>query len=780
MKKILFWVGALIVSMTIATGCSNEEVVEQVQSKKTVVTATIENGSARTSVNSLYNVVWSQGDSFTVFGDVKKGNMTLIGEGGSTTGEFEIISNSSSIEFTNGDVALFPAVSDNVDMKSYTFPSTYTTTETDAPMLGTYNGTSFSFKPLSAFIRVNASGLNDNTSHTLTITSETEALTGEATLGANNVLVPSGNGKTIMVTLTADADGSITFDAPIPAQTYTKLTITLDNANEPLKTKENFTAVAGVLYEATELVTTATDLKNALQKGGNIDLNASFSMTEDLDVTENTILDLNGQELDAADFNFTVAEGKSFTIQNAASLARSATSPTIKSSKDIITASSNSTINIGEGVNLINTAENCCIFIPKDANGVTVNTAGNLLTEGKDGVINFATIYVNGKVTSGTINIIGGSVKHNKDCAVYVAGKADVNISGDVEIEGTTGVEIRGGSLTIEGGTITGNGNPATATPNGNGSTTVGSAVAVSQHTTNHAITATIKGGTFNGINALYEADLQATDQKATEVTMSVTGGTFIGAVSSKSCTNFISGGIFSDASAFDYLADNANVTVGKDMNITKAITIPTGISATINLNGKTIENKTAGHPSMITPNVDDECVVFMVNGTLTIEGEGNVKATGDGEKSDYNTAVWAMGENAKAIINGGNYTNSKDTEDDGCDLIYARDGANIVINGGSFQSYIRSTLGGGIYDVLDCKDKTNSKITVNGGKFQNYVPSYENVTPTGYENEVVLGEGKAVYNNEILQTTAHSKEAGEMWYEVKDSQGNEDYVPTV
>ena len=99
MKKILFWVGALIVSMTIATGCSNEEVVEQVQSKKTVVTATIENGSARTSVNSLYNVVWSQGDSFTVFGDAKKGNMTLIGEGGSTTGEFEIPSNSSSIEF---------------------------------------------------------------------------------------------------------------------------------------------------------------------------------------------------------------------------------------------------------------------------------------------------------------------------------------------------------------------------------------------------------------------------------------------------------------------------------------------------------------------------------------------------------------------------------------------------------------------------------------------------------------------------------------------------------
>lgn len=777
MKKILFWVGALIVSMTIATGCSNEEVVEQVQSKKTVVTATIENGSARTSVNSLYNVVWSQDDSFTVFGDAKKGNMTLIGEGGSTTGEFEILSNSSSIEFTNGDVALFPAVSDNVDTKSYTFPSSYTTTETDAPMLGTYNGTSFSFKPLSAFIRVNASGLNGNGSHTLTIASETEALTGEATLGANNVLIPSGNGKTITVTLTADADGSITFDAPIPAQTYTKLTITLDNANEPLKTKENFTAVAGVLYEATELVTTATDLKNALQKGGNIDLNASFSMTEDLDVTENTILDLNGQELDAADFNFTVAEGKSFTIQNAASLARSATSPTIKSSKDIITASSNSTINIGEGVNLINTAENCCIFIPKDANGVTVNTAGNLLTEGKDGVTNYATIYVNGKVTSGTINIIGGSVKHNKDCAVYVAGKADVNISGDVEIEGTTGVEIRGGSLTIEGGTITGNGNPATATPNGNGSTTVGSAVAVSQHTTNHAITATIKGGTFNGINALYEADLQATDQKATGVTMSVTGGTFNGAVSSKSCTNFISGGIFSDASAFDYLADNANVTVGKDMNITKAITIPTGTTATINLNGYNIT----------APNTD----VFIVEGTLTIKDDNNEGKVTAGSSNPANSvcAVWAKG--GTVTINGGYYIVHADQAGKRNDCIYAGHNAdnantagNITINGGKFEYVWPDNNNNYAIDyngdqfLLNCAntDDSTTQITVNGGKFKNHVPSFED---TGREGEVVLGTDVNVYYSKNKIESPHSTETnGDYWYEVKVSSGNQDYVP--
>ena len=217
-------------------------------------------------------------------------------------------------------------------------------------------------------------------------------------------------------------------------------------------------------------------------------------------------------------------------------------------------------------------------------------------------------------------------------------------------------------------------------------------------------------------------------------------------------------------------IANNNEVKLGANITLTDAITVAGGKNVTINLNGKTIENKTAGHPSMISPEVDDECVVFMVtDGKLTIEGEGNVKATGDDEKSDYNVAVWVMGENAEAVISGGTYTNSTDTEGDGCDLIYGRNGAKITINGGSFQSHIRSTLGGGTYDVLDCKDykagsMAQSTITVNGGKFQNYVPSYENVGT----NEVVLGNSKAVYNGVNIVTTKHDITAADVWYEVK------------
>lgn len=750
MKKNLLLIGTLLVGMTMATGCSNEDSFEQNQGTLAVVKATIDNGSnARTSVNELYQVVWSESDAFTVFnGDTKKGDMNLQGQGGATTGDFQ---GTLSSDLAEGDVAFFPAVG-NAAM-TYTFKDEYTSTETDAPLYGTYNGNSFTFSPLSAVIRVNASGLTAGTQYVLTITSTgNQALTGEATLGDNNVLVPSGDGKTITVKLTSAEDVPfLTFDAPIPAQTYTRLTISLkagDADATTLKTLENFTAVAGKLYEATEKVTTAEALKNALVKGGNVDIDAPITLTEDLEVTENTILDLNNQTLTTGDKTITVAEGKTLTIQNAASLARSASGPSITSTGDIIIASANSTITIGEGVNLTTTGANsCCIWVPGSdlnniANGVTIHTAGNL-TATQAGS---AAIYVNGNVTSGTINITGGSVKHEADVAVYIAGKADLNISGG-EITGTTGVEIRGGSLTIEGGRITATGTPATATPNGNGTTTVGAAVAISQHNTNHAINATIKGGTFIGENALYEADLQADDQKATNVTLSVTGGTFNGKVSSQSCASFITGGTFHDASAFDYLADNANVAVGANMEgLTKSIKI-TQSNVTIDLQKYWITTLTSD--------------VFEVTGSLTLNDTGDedkdafVCAGTDTENTGSVCAVWAY-DGGSVTINGGQYRVGQDKNGNRNDCIYA--GSNtkntagtIVIYGGKYMfnwsrpaGTVDATKDGDRY-LLNCADSSPaSSVTVYGGEFFNHAPGLE---PTG--TGVTVAEGKNVYYRE-------------------------------
>ena len=100
------------------------------------------------------------------------------------------------------------------------------------------------------------------------------------------------------------------------------------------------------------------------------------------------------------------------------------------------------------------------------------------------------------------------------------------------EITGKTGIEIRSGRLIVNGGVITATGNPTSTDPNGNGSTTVGAAIAVVQHTTKQRINVEINGGSFNGESALYEANPQDNPEDATKnVGIVVTGGNFKGMV---------------------------------------------------------------------------------------------------------------------------------------------------------------------------------------------------------------------------------------------------------
>ena len=597
MKKNLLLSGTLLVGMTMATGCSNEDSFEQNQGTLAVVKATIDNGSnARTSVNELYQVVWSADDAFTVFGDNKKGNMTLQGKGGATTGDFQ---GTLSSELADGDVALFPAVGDVATM-TYTFNSEYTSTETDAPLYGTYNGNSFTFSPLSAVIRVNASGLTAGTQYVLTITSTgNQALTGEATLGDNNVLVPSGDGKTITVKLTSAADVPfLTFDAPIPAQTYTGLTISLkagDADATTLKTLENFTAVAGKLYEATEKVTTAEALKNALVKGGNVDIDAPITLTEDLEVTENTILDLNNQTLTTGDKTITVAEGKILTIQNSASLARSASEPSITGSGDIITASNNSTIIIGEGVNLTST-DNCCVFVPYGVSGVAITTAANLTSQG-----DYAAIQANGNATDVTVNVIGGTIS-SKCEGVYFPCTTNLNISGGT-ITGTTAVYHKSGNLTISGGALKATGAKTDYVHNGNGCNATGDALVIEACDYPGGVpVVSITGGEFISENAkaigYYK---QSTDYKlANEF--------------------FITGGTFSDASACYYLGTNADVTVNMVKDYTGGgFKTKSGQKVTLNIADEV--TYTATSPLVGSTNTQTLGFQFLKGSTVSIKG---------------------------------------------------------------------------------------------------------------------------------------------------------------
>lgn len=159
-----------------------------------------------------------------------------------------------------------------------------------------------------------------------------------------------------------------------------------------------------------------------------------------------------------------------------------------------------------------------------------------------------------------TITINGGKIIGG-GTGIYhpQVGKLTIN---NGEITGETGIEIRSGDLNVNGGVITATGNPTSTDPNGNGSTTVGAAIAVVQHTTKQPINVKINGGSFNGVSALYEANPQSNPKEATEkISIVVNGGTFNGDVNKDdvdASNLLINGGTFTkkESGAEKYLAN--------------------------------------------------------------------------------------------------------------------------------------------------------------------------------------------------------------------------------
>lgn len=155
------------------------------------------------------------------------------------------------------------------------------------------------------------------------------------------------------------------------------------------------------------------------------------------------------------------------------------------------------------------------------------------------------------------IAISGGSVITDGNApAIYHPQYGTLTIE-NTEVKGATGIEMRAGQLTISGGsTIEATASAFEETPNGNGSTMTGVAVAVSQHTTNLPVSVTIEGGTLKGVKAVYEKDLQG--GAVDNITLSLTGGTFEGEVESQNADGFISGGSFTNTVADELLAEDA------------------------------------------------------------------------------------------------------------------------------------------------------------------------------------------------------------------------------
>lgn len=192
----------------------------------------------------------------------------------------------------------------------------------------------------------------------------------------------------------------------------------------------------------------------------------------------------------------------------------------------------------------------------KNAYGVTVDVYGTLRSVLDTSNAAGHGIYVNGTITATddfpVINVYDNAIITSYGNGAYIAGYAKLNVYGG-SITGETGIEIRAGILNIDGGTITATGTEFDSAPNGNGSTTEGVAVVVSQHTTDLPISVDISGGRMSGLYALYQA---TTDEGNLPeiIEIEITGGEFVttdssgefSAVWAEDSADFIRGGSFS------------------------------------------------------------------------------------------------------------------------------------------------------------------------------------------------------------------------------------------
>ena len=155
--------------------------------------------------------------------------------------------------------------------------------------------------------------------------------------------------------------------------------------------------------------------------------------------------------------------------------------------------------------------------------------------------------------TSGTqdyrntvITVNGGTITGTAGMGIYHPQQGILNIAGGT-ISGNTGVEIRAGTINMTGGTVTGTGEPATVGPNGNGNTTSGVGIGISQHTSDLKISVNVSNGTVSGYHAVFGAFVNdASEDDKAKVSVDITGGNFSSTNGSE--TNII---YFPDKSGF-------------------------------------------------------------------------------------------------------------------------------------------------------------------------------------------------------------------------------------
>lgn len=332
-------------------------------------------------------------------------------------------------------------------------------------------------------------------------------------------------------------------------------------------------------------VATKDDFVSAMNAGGDVKLTADIEVDNILVVTKDVNLDLNGHEVKFAANKYIQLEKGKLNILGEGKMYEVSPNyaPIYIASSASEADTSYVTLTVGKDVTLEGWAG---IFIKyknetvPTAYGVTVNLYGKINAKNDASGDHGAGIYVNGniikEVNAPVINVYDGAVINSTGHGIFSAGYAIYNIYGGTITGGDTGVEVRTGQLNVTGGEIKSLATSYNVSANGNGSTTVGAAVAVAQHTTKKDVKVTITGGTFKGVVAFSEANPQGnSEEDLNKIVLSITGGDFTTTSTSSTAKTvvsedkegFIAGGTYNAGFEDEYLKDDFEVSTDANGN---------------------------------------------------------------------------------------------------------------------------------------------------------------------------------------------------------------------
>ena len=584
---------------------------------------------------------------------------------------------------------------------------------------------------------------NDGTIEALVVSEGNVSVEGDATYESVTVEGGSATIEAAVTTVTVTDDGSATIE-----EGATVTTVVQEGDGE-VTIAEGVT-VSEIQAEDESKVTTAVTSEEALRaaiaanQGGTIVLGSDIVLTDGVEnrlilpAGSDITIDLNGHSIKHDTRVFQVYNAK-LTVVGPGSLEETLVdqySPIMVFGSQDSSAEDFSVVNVSNLTlkgwsGIFVNPQNACAY------GVKI-TATDVNIEGLDVTKGENALYINGQINKTDGNapeITLNNVTANR--GIYAAGYGKWTLNGcDITAEDFA-MEIRAGELTIGSGEYKATAATFKSEANGNGSTTSGAALSVSQHSTNLPINVVINGGTFTGLKALYEADVQTAPSEG--ISLSVTGGTFNGEVYSQNCTDFITGGTFTDPNALNYGTANSDITV--TMTANRVLNVPVWVrgTATLNFGEYTLTNDTDMWDTSSSPMAIANINVSGGNLTLNATNGGL-----DAKENDcYGIDVL---ENGKLTINGGSYT--------GNISVVQLERGDVTINGGTFRI---KQLPNNVTDdkyryTLNCidaryKDGT-AKFSVAGGSFYNFNPGNNqaegantNFLAAGYKvNEPVEG----------------------------------------